>query len=511
MRSSSRARRRQVASALLALLALAGGCARVPPPTTPAARARTRAALARDIDRFVQDPALARALVALDIRSLATRERWVARNAGTLVMPASNMKILTLAAAAERLGWDYRFVTTLVSDAPIDEGVLRGDLVVVGTGDPTIAERDGRAATVFAALAEQLVAAGVRRVDGRLIGDDDAFEDEDLGAGWSWDYLAYGYAAPVGALQYNESTVELRLTPGRAPGDTVAFELDPPWSGLTVENLLTTGAAGERASLDVERRPGSAVLRLAGRLPAGGAPVVRSVSVDNPTEFFLRALRAALVSRGLDVRGGVADIDALSAWRPPGRPGRPRRVLAAVESPPLAEIGRVLMKVSQNLYAETLLKALDRHAHPDRPGSAAGGRQVVREVLEGWGIPADGFVQLDGSGLSRYNYVTAETIVGVLQHLYADPRHRDAFLATLPVAGRDGTLTRRLAGTPAEGNARAKTGSIANVRALSGYVATADGEPLVFSIIVNHFTAPTSAIDAIVDGIVARLAAAGGS
>jgi D-alanyl-D-alanine carboxypeptidase/D-alanyl-D-alanine-endopeptidase (penicillin-binding protein 4) len=493
-------------AAILLVLGLAAACARLPRPGAPAAAAGpARAALVGDLDRALQDPVLARALVAVDIRSLATGERLFARDADKLVIPASNMKILTLAAAAEQLGWDFRFATTLVSDAPLEAGVLRGDLIVVGSGDPTIGSREDRAARVFAALADQLLAAGVHRIDGRLVGDDDAFEEEGLGAGWSWDYLSYGYAAPVGALQYNENSVQITLTPGRAPGDAVAIGLAPPWSGLTLDARVTTGPAGGQAMVDLFRLPGSEVLRIEGSLPAGGNPLQRTISVDNPTTFFLRALRAALVARGLDVRGGIADIDTLGPDRPAPAGGR---VLASVESPPLREIARVLMQVSQNLYAETLLKALDRQAHPDRPGSAAGGREVVRAVMERWGVAPDGYVQLDGSGLSRYNYVTAATIVTVLAHLYGDARHRDAFLAALPLAGRDGTLANRLKGTRAEANVRAKTGSIANVRALSGYVTTEDGEPLVFAIVVNHFTAPAAAVDAIVDRVVDRLARA---
>ncbi len=502
MRSSSRA---GLAVAIVALLA-ASACARLRAPAAPGATApRARAALAAGLDPLLNDPIVDRALIAIDVRSLATGEQRFARNARQLVMPASNMKILTMAAAAERLGWDFRYVTTLVSDAPIDDGVLRGDLVVVGSGDPTIGLRDDRATQVFGAIADQLLAAGVRRVDGRLVGDDDTFDEEELGGGWSWDYLSYGYAAPVGALQFNENMVQITLTPGRAPGDPVGVEVTPAWSGLQIDNRARTGPADGRATTDFRRLPESEALRIDGQVPVG-EPLRRTVSVSNPTEFFLRALRAALVARGLDVRGGIVDIDALGHDRPARAP---RRVLASVESPPLSEIGRVLMKVSQNLYAETLLKTLDRHAHPDRPGSATGGRAVVREVLDTWGIPADGYLQVDGSGLSRYNYASAEAIVGILQHLYQDPRHRDPFLATLPIAGRDGTLAGRLKGTPAEGNVRAKTGSIANVRALSGYLTTRAGEPLVFSILVNHFTASLAAVDALVDRIVQALVTSG--
>ncbi len=178
-------------------------------------------------------------------------------------------------------------------------------------------------------------------------------------------------------------------------------------------------------------------------------------------------------------------------------------MLFSHQSAPLSDIARVLMKASQNQYAETLLRTLGARAGTGTPEA---GRAVVRDVLDGWGIPRDAYSQTDGSGLSRYNYVCAETLVTILRRMYADPRHKDRFLAALPVGGEDGTLARRFAGTTAAGNVRAKTGSIANVRALSGYVTSAGGEPLVFSIIANNFTAPQSAIDAATDEAVVRLA-----
>ena len=182
------------------------------------------------------------------------------------------------------------------------------------------------------------------------------------------------------------------------------------------------------------------------------------------------------------------------------------RELFVDRSPSLAKAATVLMKVSQNLYAETFLKTLFGAGAGD--GSAEGGQEIVREVLQSWGVPPEAYVLYDGSGLSRYNYVTAETLVTVLRQMYRDERHREAFLVTLPVGGQDGgTIARRFRGTlAAEGNVRAKTGSITNVRALSGDVTTFDGEPLVFSILANNFTQPQATIDAATDLAVERLA-----
>jgi D-alanyl-D-alanine carboxypeptidase/D-alanyl-D-alanine-endopeptidase (penicillin-binding protein 4) len=487
-------------ASLLAASLMAAACAPAHPTLAPAAPGRRATALRVDLARLFGAPVFAHAFWAVRIESLRTGEVLFSLNPGIHVMPASNMKIVTLAAAAERLGWDYRFETKLVSAAPVTDGVLQGDLVVVGGGDPSLNERNGRAAAVFDAWAASLETAGIHAVAGALVADGRAFDREGLGAGWAWDDLAYGYAAPVGALEFDEGLARLTITPGAAPGDPAALALEPPESGLVVTNLVTTGAADERPSLDFRRLPGQARLEARGTVPAGAAPLVRSVSVDDPAAYFARAARAALAARGIEIRGGAATAAERPAAADAAAGGR---VLALTQSPPLSDIATVLMKVSQNLYAETLLKALGRDGGP---GTAERGIAAVRDVLAGWGLDPDGYVQVDGSGLSRYDYVTADLIVAILKHLYDDPRHRDPFLATLPIAGVDGTLAGRLEHTPAAGNARAKTGTLANVRALSGYVTTRDGEPLVFSIIANNFLVPASTVTQTADAAVARLA-----
>jgi serine-type D-Ala-D-Ala carboxypeptidase/endopeptidase (penicillin-binding protein 4) len=234
-------------------------------------------------------------------------------------------------------------------------------------------------------------------------------------------------------------------------------------------------------------------------VPVGAKDVVRSATVDRPALYFARILREVLVARGIRVGGAAVEYEEVSA----SLSTEPTRVLLSHQSAPLSEIARVLMKVSQNQYAETLLRTLGARAGT---GTAEAGRAAVSEVLDGWGIPRDAYSQADGSGLSRYNYVCAETLVSILRQMYTDRRHREPFLGALATGGEDGTIARRFLGTAAAGNVRAKTGSIANVRALSGFVTSADGEPLVFSIIANHFTAPQSAIDAATDEAVVRLA-----
>ncbi len=433
---------------------------------------------------------------------MATGEHLYSLNAGRWMMPASNMKIVTLAAAAETLGWDYRFRTTLEALGSITNGVLHGDLIVRGNGDPTIGSRNDRAEGVFQEWIAALGAAGVSAIEGRIVGDDQSFDEEGLGAGWAWDYLQYRYAAPVGALEINENSASLDVLPGSWQGAPAVLRL-APGSGLTLLNRAITGPPGSQDVIEYRRRIDRPELEVIGSVPADAGPTRYFVAVVNPTLYFVRSLKDALAAAGVTVSGEAVDFDDISAGLPV-LPPTPPRVLASTESPPLREMAAVLMKVSQNLYAETLLKALG--ASRGGLGTAEGGRLAVRRVLSGWGVPEDAYTMYDGSGLSRYNYVTAALLTTILERLHRDPRHREPFLATLPIAGKDGTLASRLERTRADGNALAKTGSIANVRALSGFVRTRDDEVLAFSILANDFAIPAATVEYIADIAVETLA-----
>lgn len=498
--------RLRLAAALSAALLLpsGAGCAsHARPSAGPAATTTVSPAvqtLQRDLERTFAAPALDRTLWAVVVESTGSGERLYQLNPSKLVMPASNMKIVTLAVSAERLGWDFTFETRVLATGPVERDVLKGDLVIVGSGDPTINSRGGNPRRVFLDWASRLKAAGITTIEGRVVGDDRAFDPEGLGQGWAWDYLAAGYAAKVGALQYNENLVDLVVRPGASVGAAASIEIRPGGSGLTVDNAVTTSAAAVEADIDTQRLPGSGRLRITGSVPLGSAEISRTASVDAPAQFFVQELHDTLISQGLLIRNTPV------VWGQAVTPPVPdnSQILFVHRSPPLSETAVVLMKVSQNLYAETLLRTLGMISGK---GTAPAGQAAVREVLTGWGVPPDAYVLADGSGLSRYNYVTAETVATILRQMAVDPRHAAVFEGTLPIAGRDGTLARRMKGTPAENNVRAKTGSISNVRALSGYVTTRDGERLVFSIIANNFNVPTETIDAAVDAAVVRLAA----
>ena len=409
-------------------------------------------------------------------------------NAAKLMMPGSVMKIMTAAAAAELLGWEHQFETRVVAVAPVDQGVLRGDMAVIGSGDPSISERSETPGTLRA-LARQVRDAGITRVEGGIIGHDDLFDDKEFGDGWTLDNLPYGYAAAVSALQYNEGSVDLVIRAGDAAGEPVVIHVRPEGSGLQVDNRLITVEESGTGMLTLKRLPGSPRVIVQGQIPAKAAPFVRTASVDNPTAFFVSAFRAALIAEGIQVNGDAVDIDDFLA-KPDLTDARP---LVSHKSAPLRKIAAAMMRVSQNQYAEALLRAI-------------GGREPAGHVLRGWGLASDSYVLADGSGLSRYNYITSDALVRLLRHMRADPKHASPFIGILPVTGRDGALSKRLAGTPADGKIKAKTGTVDNVRAIAGYAETAGGETLAFSIIANNFTVSTSVIDAAADKALVRLA-----
>ncbi len=414
-------------------------------------------------------------------------------NASRFMVPASNQKLLTAAVAAERLGWDYRFTTRLLATAPPNaDGIIEGDLIVVSNGDPTINRRHPDRWDAFDRWAAALKARGVKAVYGRLVGDDNAFAEPALGVGWAWDNLQYGYGAPPSALQYNENQVEVIVGPGMSAGRRAIIATSPPGSGLVIDNQVTTASAKEETSVDIARLPGTKHLTVRGQVAAEAQPVSITASVDDPTRFYLTALREALWRQDIAFTGGSIDLDALEA---PPASDRMTELLVDT-SPPLSEIIDVTMKWSRNIYAETLLLAT---SPPDAPATGTRALQSMRETLEAWGIVRDAYLPRDGSGLSRYDYVSADMLTRLLLYLGNNAKHGTAYPATLPVAGVSGSLATRMRGTPAEGRVRAKTGTLSNVRTLSGYVTTLDGDTVVFSMMANNFRVSAAEIDAVME------------
>lgn len=499
-------------SVLLFTTVVAAACAPggvepvAPRPGTPVAALRT------EFDAVFSDPAFRNAHWGVMVQSLETGEVLYRREAERLFMPASNNKLITAAVALARLGTDYRFRTRIATNGVLgDDGTLAGDLVVVGGGDPAISERfyGGDPTAPFRAWADSLKARGIERIDGDIVGDDDLYDDVHLGPGWSWDYLADYYAAEIGALLYNEGTVTYKVMPGDSAGARAEVIALPSTDYLRVDYDVTTVADSsiyfpERGplpgtSIRTARLPFSNQARISGTIRARRDTVTRYIAAHDPTLFFVTVLKEVLEDEGIDVTGGPTDRDSLA----PGVLGDSLGTLFVHQSPPLSEIVVPFLKRSQNQIGEMLLRHVG--AQDSDLGSVRAGQRAVEATLSDWGITESSYIYVDGSGLSRYNYVSPDAIVRLLRVMSRRPEF-EVFYGALPIAGVDGTIGSRMKGTRAENNARAKTGYIANARALSGYVTTLDGERLAFSMIANNFDVPVDAAEYLQDLAVERLA-----
>lgn len=491
-------------SVLTLALALSGCAARTPARGgLPRSSSESVTALRSGLDRIFSDNAFANAHWGVLVLSLDRGDTLYERNAEKLFMPASNNKLLTAAAALLRLGPEFRFETRVMTDGTIDAGVLKGNLVVVGGGDPTVAPRfhERDVFRVFRQWAESLRGKGIRRIEGDIIGDDRAFEASMLGRGWSWDYLAHGYAAPVSALQFNENTIQLKITPGEARGTAATIEVEPLSGYVELDAHLDTGAQGSETEIQLEQSDSRRGVIVRGSVPMGTESTSRSLAVEDPAEYFAEALRRALEAGGIDVSGSHSRSVRAAGFRKTVESLSP---LLTHASPPLSEVLKPLLKVSQNLYSETLTRALGLALAGE--GSFRAGEKIVQETLAGMAVEKDTYVYADGSGLSRYNLLSPDLLVRILKFMHRH-RHFAHFYDALPIAGVDGTIQDRLKKTRAENNARAKTGSIANVRSLSGYVKTADGEMLAFSMIANNFLVSSRSAEYLQDSALELLAA----
>ena len=439
-------------------------------------------------------PGVQRATWGVAVQSLSRNERVFDLNAQTLLVPASVAKLVSVATAAEAVGWDYRFTTTMRASGPVDDGALHGDLLIVGGGDPAIG---GRGGDDLNAWVDALKTAGVKRIDGRIVGVDDAYEDPRPGFAWSWDDLGYSTGAIFGALNLAENRLTVTVNPGAFAGASTSLAFNVEAQDLQITNRSVTGAPGTTALVWPEMRPGETTLTIAGSVPVGGMPATLTVSAGNPTAWFARVLRRRLVSSGIDVAGPAVDADDVSIAPPDAA-----AIVYTYRSHPLAEIAQPLLKESINLYGEAVQR-LNAAGPPPRSNDQA--IEGIKQRLTSWGISADAFQLVDGSGLSRRDVLAPEALLNVLSRMY-DPSANSPWMRALPIAGIDGTLAARMKGTAGENNVRAKTGTMSNVRSLAGYATSRGGEVLAFVAIVNNFEGSGAQANAALDAIAVRLA-----
>lgn len=449
------------------------------------------------------------ALWSIKIASLDSGRTWFEHHPGRLMSPASNSKLFVTALALDRLGADYRISTPIRATArPGGDGTLPGNLVVCGRGDPSWKTR--AAGRPFSALFDPFVRvltdAGVRRIRGDIVADATYFRALPHGAGWAVGDLEEYYGAEISAVSLQQNYTQLRVTPAAVPGGPWDVTLMDPHTGLTVENRGTTTPAGESGQLVSHRLFGERKIYLFGERPAGATAERISVAVPRPADWFATALRAELIARGIAVEGNARSV----RWPERELTPEPHVTLGEVTSPPLAELLADLMKRSDNLETDLVFAHLgEKFRAANAPAWRTSEQSAVRlldDFLEQHDLRAAEVRFEEGSGLSRNNLVSANAIVALLTFM---ARHREAaaFRDTLPVAGVDGTLRARMRTTAAEGNVRAKTGTLRWANNLSGYVTTAGGERVVFSVMLNRAVAPTGeSARAHVDAIAVMLA-----
>jgi len=462
--------------ALAALLLLPGSAA-----TTP-----DLDRLKREVDAALDQGSYARADWGVLVVSLDRGDTLFARSPSVPLSPASNMKVLTSAAALHYLGPDYRFTTWLLSDGPIRDGVLEGDLILYGTGDPGISDRFfPTRSTVFEALAAELQAAGIHRIQGSVIGDGSRYTGDLRSLEWEVGDLNEWFAAPSGALSYNENVVSLRIAPGLVGGPPEIGSI-PDHTGLPTMNEARTVGSGSRSPLAIVRDDPEEPVRVVGDIRAGSRDVWRQMTITDPALFAAHGLTHVLRDAGVEVMGAPkssSEAGVAPSSHGPLVAGRaPTPVLAIHQSPPLSRYLEAVNQRSHNLYADLILKTLGFELFGE--GSFEAGERAVLQYLEEIGAPTEDIRVLDGSGLAPGNRVTPGSLVSVLTSVAQSPGW-DAFWESLPEAGAS-TMNRRMSRTRAAGNLRAKTGTISRVSSLSGFVRTADGEQLAFAIIGNR-------------------------
>ena len=454
--------------------------------------------LKKAIEPIVTGGELAAAFWGIEVRSLESGRTLYARNATKAFRPASTQKLVTTAAALDAYGPDARLRTTLETAGRLDDkGRILGDVYLVGRGDPNLSGRlsPGRPTAAFEAMSEALVAAGVKRIEGRLIGHEGAFVGDRRGSSWTWEDLAWGYGTEVSALSYADNLVEASLAPGERLGDPAVLKLVPDSGCLNVVSTVSTMEARPLYDeVTLLREPGSNDVRFTGRVPLGGGWDGR-LAVADPASCTAAVFASVLEAKGIQVASGVATShDALPA---------DTRVLAAYEGLKMAEMLKVVNKESQNLHAEMLLRLVGLKQNGE--GSVEKGALAALALAERLRVPAAGWSIQDGSGLSRADLLTPAGLAALLVAMDRQP-YAAAFRDSLPIAGVDGTLETRMRGTPAEKRVLAKTGTSQLINALAGYATTVRGERLAFAIFVNNHAGKSREAVRAIDRVAAALA-----
>lgn len=448
-----------------------------------------------NITYLISDPNLFNAQIGVYIESIKSGQTIFSHNEHKLFISASNMKIFTTATALLKFGPRFRYRTSIYHSEQIVNGTIKGDLIIKGSGDPSIAPRfsDGDSRYFFRAWADSLLVQGVKRIDGDIIGDASYFQTEPLGYGWQWDDEPFWYSAQINALTFNDNCIDVAVVANEKIGEHPNVYLSPPTSYFSVDNKAVIVKPDSIRSLFVTRPRLENKILVRNQIPINKPRYEKSISVENPAKFFVHVLSEVLKEKGISIGGRVRVVNRTDQIN-----YDEFSLLFTHQSPPLSDIIFVVNKKSQNLYAEQLLTTIA--AEYGRNATASEGVKVVISTLARMGISENEFLMHDGSGLSRVNLISPNS-VGLLLRYMEKHDYFEYFWESLPIGGVDGTLRGRMRASPAAGKVRAKTGYVGHVRNLSGYVESAGGELFLFSILVNNYLHPTPAINLLQDRI----------
>jgi D-alanyl-D-alanine carboxypeptidase/D-alanyl-D-alanine-endopeptidase (penicillin-binding protein 4) len=474
------------------------------PPRVPAQNRKDVARFASRVEAVLKEQHAQKALWGILVVDRDSGETLYELNADRFFTPASNAKIFTTSLALATLGPDFRFRTTLETTGKITgEGHLAGDIILVGRGDPDLSnrkfpyagkvERDGPVEKILAEMADEVIAKGLKEIDGDIVADDSYYPYEPYPPGWSIGDIFFTFGSPVGAIAFNDNSITVTVLPGARVGDPASLVVEPASAAATFARRITTVDAGAKTEMGVVQQPGPEFLLLQGMIPLAHAAVKLDLAMPDPAATAGASLQQVFESRGVRVTGKVRvhhapppEIypDSAVVLGPLPVPADPDvTVLAEHLSLPLLESVRLANKISQNLHAEMFLRAV---GHEKKGfGVTEAGLWVEQDFLKSAGIAEGDVVLSDGSGLARDDLVTPRATVQMLRFDDRQPWGAD-YASTFPIAGVDGTLETRMLGTGAAGRITAKTGSLEHVHAMSGYATSAAGERLVFSIFGNN-------------------------
>lgn len=451
--------------------------------------------LAFQLEAILKDPSLEDSSVSLRVVSAKDKDVLFSYQSEKPLKVASNMKLLTTAAVLIYLGKDFKFKTDVyITDNPSSNGVLSGDIIIKGSGDPNISGRfhNGNITAIPEMWADAVEGIGIKTIEGDIISDDSIFDREYVNPAWPKDQLSNWYCAQIGALSFNDNCIDITILPGTKEGQLVEVIINPQTDYVKIINTCRTTGKKADHSYSLFRKEGTNTIYLKGNFWKEAKRQTEWITINNPSLYLASVFKDIMEKRDITVKGSCRIVDGND------RNNLKHAVKISSTAATLEQTINITNKRSQNFYAEQLLKTLG--ASIKKNGTFQSGIEVVKEMIDMLGHKPDEYEIADGSGLSSRNRLTTSIITDLLCFMY-NHKYGKMFIDSLPVSGLSGSLKNRLAETPYRSRIKAKTGYISGASALSGYVETMRGDSLAFSILINDFDVSNKKIKRLQDSI----------